>query len=99
MTLLALKVVVSRQTLSHRQSKPASHLTARITNRINFSFPESITAVISGIVMPIDLSNMIVPGQLSRLPVSAILVAITIFLTPSGGTIKAFSWSSLETEE
>jgi len=78
---------------------PVSYLTAWTTNRITFSFPESITAVISGIVMPTDVSNMIVLGQLSRLPVSAILVAITIFLTPSGGTIKVFSWSSLETEE
>lgn len=43
----------------------------------SFTFPESMTNTTSGIVMP----------------VSAMLVAMTIFLTPAGGTENAFFWS------
>lgn len=61
--------------------------------RIIFSFPVSTTAVMSGIVIPVRFKLVKCRYSLNRmvLPVSAMFVAMTIFLVPSGGTRKAFS--------
>lgn len=59
------------------------HALWHATHLFSLAFPESMTKVTSGIVMP----------------VSAMFVAMTIFRVPDGGTVKAADWSDDDSTE